>query len=341
MARQTSNAQTLKAALSSLPREAGSTAAYLFVGSEDYLIEVAVRRVVETLLGAEGADAAREVYHAKDKGCGPALDAACALPMFASRKVVLLRGVEHLSAAEHKDIVAYLDRPSAMTCLLLCGTHVPKTSQGAKALLAHTQLRTMHFEPLEERDLASWVATQAKKRDLPLDRDAVAWLVAAAGPSLRSLDHALERIDLYLPGERTRLRVEDISPHVQDERSRTIFELTDALLADDRVLALRCVRRLLDHGESAIGVVARIGSLTRQLLLLAEGEAARLTDAEVFGGSPPPSFVLRKMRAPARRMGRDRLRRSAHLVVRTDEKLKSSKLPDLILVDQLLLDWGR
>ena len=83
------------------------------------------------------------------------------------------------------------------------------------------------------------------------------------GGDTRQIDNELEKIDLYCGAERT-VSVEEVRELVPLSRAGVIFELGNALAACDLERALMLVKRLLDQGETAIGIllVAVVGRFT-------------------------------------------------------------------------------
>jgi DNA polymerase-3 subunit delta len=79
----------------------------------------------------------------------------------------------------------------------------------------------------------------------------------------------LEKIDLYLGGDR-RVTVEQVRELVPLSRAGVIFELGNALAACDLERALMLVKRLLDQGETAIGILLVAILPTIRNLLLAK-----------------------------------------------------------------------
>jgi DNA polymerase III subunit delta len=87
------------------------------------------------------------------------------------------------------------------------------------------------------------------------------------GGDTRQIDNELEKIDTFLGKDRA-VPVELVRELVPLSRAGVIFELSNALSARDLELALTLVRRLLEQGESAVGILlAAIVPTIRNLLL--------------------------------------------------------------------------
>src|SRR5438105_366097 len=83
------------------------------------------------------------------------------------------------------------------------------------------------------------------------------------------IENGLGSDDTFLDGER-RVKVDQVRELVPLSRAGVIFELSGALAARDLELAFTLVRRLLDQGESAIGILLVAILPTIRNLLLAK-----------------------------------------------------------------------
>ena len=107
----------------------------------------------------------------------------------------------------------------------------------------------------------------ARKRKLQFENGALELFVLLTGGDTRQIENELEKLDICL-GEKRRVDAELVRELVPLSRAGVIFELGNALAERDLERALRLVRRLLDQGESAIGILlVAILPTVRSLLL--------------------------------------------------------------------------
>jgi len=118
-----------------------------------------------------------------------------------------------------------------------------------------------------EEEASEIVQRHAKERKLQFDDDALDLFVLLTGGDTRQIENELEKIDTFLSKDRT-VRVDVVRKLVPLSRAGVIFELSNALASRDLELALTLVRRLLDQGEGAIGILlVAIVPTVRNLLL--------------------------------------------------------------------------
>src|SRR5436309_5940112 len=158
-----------------------------------------------------------------------------------------------------------------------------------------------------EEEATEIVRLRAKKQKLEFDDDALGLFVLLTGGDTRQIENELEKIDIYCSAgvkpvepagvspvepkparsprrvrpvaDRTsagatarmvvpRVTVDLVRELVPLSRAGIIFELSNALAVRDLELALTLVRRLLDQGEKAIGILlAAVVPTIRNLLL--------------------------------------------------------------------------
>jgi DNA polymerase-3 subunit delta len=233
-----------------------------------------------------------------------AIEALQTLPFFGSTKVVWLKNVNFLCddpKARSTVVQSALEELSGLidsgvgdgVTLLISAIEVDKRRSFYKTLVKRAELQV--FDRLDsgrtgwEEQAAEIVLGRAKKRKLEFDEAALELFVLLTGGDTRQIDNELEKIDVYCstgvpPAEFTgagkmptspsakmavpRVTVELVRELVPLSRAGVIFELSNALSARDLELALTLVRRLLEQGESAVGILlAAIVPTIRNLLL--------------------------------------------------------------------------
>jgi DNA polymerase-3 subunit delta len=120
-----------------------------------------------------------------------------------------------------------------------------------------------------EEEATEIVRRRAKTRKLQFEEVALDLFVLLTGGDTRQIENELEKIDLYLGSER-RVNVDQVRELVPLSRAGVIFELGNALAACDLERALTLVKRLLDQGETAIGILLVAILPTIRNLLLAK-----------------------------------------------------------------------
>jgi DNA polymerase-3 subunit delta len=269
--------------------KAASANTYAVLGSDEAEIKRVASELASNLtppgagdFGLEVIDGAADNVDQAEGRVRSAIEALQTLPFFGSTKVVWLKNVNFLGddqKARSAAVQSALEELSQLVdggfapgiVLLISATDLDKRRSFYKTLLKRAEVQV--FDRLDssrggwEEEALEMVQQRAKKRKLQFDDDALELFVLLTGGDTRQIDNELEKIDTFLGGDRA-VNAELVRELVPLSRAGVIFELGNALAARDLQLSLKLVRRLLDQGESAIGILlVAIVPTIRNLLL--------------------------------------------------------------------------
>lgn len=238
-----------------------------------------------------------------------AIEALQTIPFFGTGKLVWLKNANFLgdnvlgrSASVQSALEELADALAgdlgSETKFLLSATEVDKRRSFYKTLTKNAEMQVIDKLDANrsgwEEAASDLVQKSARQRRLQFDDEALDLFVLLTGGDTRQIGNELEKIDLYLGAER-KVPVELVRTLVPLSRAGVIFELGNALAAADLNRALILVRRLLDQGESAIGILLVAIVPTIRNLLLAKDlmQRHRLTRP-----AAPFSFISALNRLP-------------------------------------------
>lgn len=241
-----------------------------------------------------------------------AIEALQTLPFFGGGKLVWLKNANCLgdsvigrSAAVQsalEDLAEILDAGlGADVTLLISATETDKRRSFYKTLAKRAEIQVIDRLDSSragwEEEATEIVRGRAKARGLQFDEEALDLFVLLTGGDTRQIENELEKIDLYIGnGKRERVSAEQVRELVPLSRAGVIFELGNALAACDLERALMLVKRLLDQGETAIGILLVAILPTIRNLLLAKDLIERNRMARPHA---PFSFISALNRLPA------------------------------------------
>jgi len=269
---------------------------YAVVGSDEAEVKRAAAELAQTLTPPDAGDFGLEIIDGVSENADQAaarirsaIEALQTLPFFGSSKVVWLKSANFLGDTQvgrAAGVQSALEEFSELienglgsdVVFLVSATEVDKRRSFYRSLVKRAELQT--FNRLDssrsgwEEEAIEVVRRRAKKRKLQFDEDALDLFVLLTGGDTRQVENELEKIDLFLANGGTafqavpRVRVELVRELVPLSRAGVIFELSNALAVRDLELALKLVRRLLDQGENAVGILlVAILPTVRNLLL--------------------------------------------------------------------------
>jgi DNA polymerase III subunit delta len=269
--------------------KAASAKIYAVLGSDEAEVKRVAAELASNLtppaagdFGLEVIDGAADNADQAEARVRTAIETLQTLPFFGNTKVVWLKNVNFLgddqkgrsalvqSALEELSELIDAGFGPGIT-LLISATELDKRRSFYKTLVKRAEVQV--FDRLDssrsgwEEEALELVEQRAKKRKLQFDDDALNLFVLLTGGDTRQVDNELEKIDTFL-GKQRGVNVELVRELVPLSRAGVIFELGNALAARNLQLSLKLVRRLLDQGESAVGILlVAIVPTIRNLLL--------------------------------------------------------------------------
>jgi DNA polymerase-3 subunit delta len=282
-----------------MPKTKTTTAAtniYAVVGSDEAEVKRAAAELASNLTPPDAGDFGLEIVdgavdHTEQAAARirSAIEALQTLPFFGGSKVVWLKNANFLGDTQlgrAAGVQSALEELSELierglgsdVIFLVSAIEVDKRRSFYRSLVKRAELQI--FDRLDsgrsgwEEEAIEAVRRRAKKRKLQFDEDALDLFVLLTGGDTRQIENELEKIDIFLGGSGTafqitpRVTVDLVRELVPLSRAGVIFELSNALAMRDLELALTLVRRLLDQGESAVGILlVAILPTVRNLLL--------------------------------------------------------------------------
>src|SRR5215472_14830294 len=266
----------MKSAMPKAKKTTESAKIYAVVGSDEAEVKHVATELAGKLTPPGAGDFGLEIIDGTADNADQAaarirsaIEALQTLPFFGNTKVVWLKNANFLgddqrarSAAVQsalEELSELLDRGvGSEATFFISATDVDKRRGFYKTLVKRAEMQI--FDRLDsgragwEEEATEIVQARAKKRKLQFDADALDLFVLLTGGDTRQIDNELEKLDTFL-GEDRLVRVDLVRELVPLSRAGVIFELSTALATRDLELALTLVRRLLDHGESAIGIL--------------------------------------------------------------------------------------
>jgi DNA polymerase-3 subunit delta len=194
-----------------------------------------------------------------------------------------------------------------------------------------------------EEDAVRWLVWAASESGVNFEADAARELADATGADMMLLSGELGKLLLYA-GERKRITLGDVETMVLAAKQRSLYELTGAISAKDKPLALALLHGLLnasDGGEdSAIGHLYMLARTFRQMIVILEKNVrdSRAIWQALWQGFRMPPFAAEELIRQARRYKSTReLRRALRLIAQADLELRSSPPDKRLVLERLVL----
>lgn len=295
---------------------------YLVVGEQVLLRDAAAAAIREAVLGPEADSVAAFNYdlvygdetHAQD------ILARCdSLPVFAPRRLVVVRGINKLAGRETERLQAYLKTPVETTCLVLTGDKVDARLKFFQALKVAAV--TVDCSSLDPRALPAWIREQAAALGVRLDDAACDTLQESGGGELAVMRGELEKLVAFVaPG--TAVTAADVEAVRGRDAGGTVQDLITALGRKNREGALKALAKVLDAGERPLQLLGLIAWNWRQVWKAREQLARRMPEAGLARALGVPPFRVPGLVQQARLFSDAEMERSFEAFRLADSRLK-------------------
>ena len=334
---------------------------YVLAGDEVFLLDRCRAAVLKAFVAPELRDFCLSDLDLATTSIFEILDRAQTPSLMAPFQVIFVRNVRQLyTRGAKKDEFAALDRyfrspnPQALLLFVADFLRIPADTrrmdmddknrfERLKETLGE-HCATVELARASDEDAMRWVVSTAQESDVRVEADAARELVDALGADMMLVASELEKLLLYASG-RGRITLGDVETMVLGAKQRSLYELTDAISAHDRVRALALLHGLLnssDAGEdAAIGHLYMLARTFRQMLVILEKNVrdSRAIWQALWQGFRIPPFAADDLIRQARRYkSRRELTRALKLVARADLELRSSPPDKRLVLERLVYE---
>ena len=315
---------------------------YLFEGEEEFTKQAALKALREKVAG--GDFAAMNDTRLEDPAPDALIAAAETLPFMSEKRFLEVRDSAMLLSGKAKEY----DEDSAVKRLDGYLNELPDTAvivfsvrgkaDGRKKLYQtlKKKAKIVSFDPLDDKELAQWIARTLKKEGKKISVPACQRLWFSAGRDLTLLNNEIGKLIAYA-GDREEVTEADVDAICVQSTEYKVFDMSDALLSGQGAKALRMLDGLLRDGEERLMLLSLLGRQCRQLryakALAAEGRQS----GEIAGKLGVPPFVARKTLDTARSYTLTQLGEMARLCLDTEYLVKSGQLNDAGALEKVML----
>jgi DNA polymerase-3 subunit delta len=324
---------------------------YVIVGEERLLVDRAMTAIREATQKGGIAGFNEDKFTAGESGVNHVISASRMLPMMASLRFVLVRGLDRWEKKEEEDdapkgkkggivespldvLAEYAKNPIDSTVMVLVATKL----HGQRRLMSTAKKGgfLVVCDPLHRRDLPGWIERTAREKGHPIDGRVADLLAEIAGPELGYVNDAIERLSLYV-GEKQPITDEAVAAVVTKVRESTVWELLDALGKRRLGDALAVLGDVLDPRDGGLRLLATVGWSVRQMVRFESALKAGASPADAAARAGAPPFRANDLARSVRAIPPGTLGHWLNLMAEADLALKGSKRPpDAVLATMLV-----
>jgi len=318
----------------------------LLYGDAALLIERATDELVDAILPGEARGYGLTVM---DVGQVPLGQVGLQLrtgSLMAATRVVVLRDVDSLSAAQQGELAGLLGAPPAGVHVIMAAS--ASRQEANKGLPVSAKLRKLVEEKGQsasfitpfEREMAEWVVSEALRLGKRIDRAVAEQLVALAGRDHARLSSELQKLCCYV-GAASQITAQDVAAAASRSAEASSFDLVDAIAEGNARAALSMLPDLLPSQSVQSAAIPLLGMVARHLRLMWQAAylaqcgspvdrslrvgpdvVALLPEQQNVLQAARTSFVAKKLARHARTLGDQELAAALKKVLDADRALK-------------------
>lgn len=316
---------------------------YLLYGSEDFLINDCIDKIVSTLLTEEERDFNYSIYDMKEVPVQVAVEEGETLPFFGERRVILLKNCYFLTSIKEKekvdhDLVAfekYIQSPPEHTVMIVSVVH-DKLDERKKIV---KQLKTGVFleaTPLKEKQMYQWIENVERTSHLRLEKEAKNKLIQLSGSNMMKLTTELDKLLLY-GEEGEKMTVADIENLVPRTLEDNVFELVDGVVRGDGDRALAIFYDLMKQKEEPIKIVALLARQFRMMLQAAMLHKKGYTQKQIASQIKAHPYAVKIALEQARRFQNRQLTDILQTLAAVDYDMKTGNMDKQLRLELCIL----
>src|ERR1700723_2607604 len=336
--------------------------AYVFVGDEAFFRKRFRDAILEHLVLVDLRDFSVFEFDLGENDLAEVLDRARTPSLMAPFQVFFVRGVKSLFGRGSNEeklgaIEEYCKNPNPDAMLVFVADHISIPADVRRMEMQdkerYQRIREtmgpycgiVELARVEEGEAVRWIAEFCATRAIPvkIDPDGARELVDALGGDMMMISNELEKLMLYV-GAKNHITLGDVETMVLAAKQRSLYELTDAISARDRVRALEVLDAMLlsgDGEEASIGQIYMLARTFRQMLVILERNVrdSRALWQALWQGFRIPPFAAEDIIRQARRYkSRRELTSAIRRVARADLALRSNPPSKRLILEHLVLD---
>ncbi len=306
---------------------------YLFWGEENYLLEEAIKTLIEKLVDPATADFNLDVFYASEVDGAKILQTATSFPIMAEYRVVVVKELDRLKTQGLQLMSSYAKKPSNTTCLILTASELNFRLKPFQELKKSAQ--EVEFKQLYDNQVLNWIKQYVNEKKYTITEEAITLIHENVGNSLRELVNEFDKIFLN-SGERKQIEGNDVRHVVGLSRDFSIFELLNFIGERQIRAALTTLARILELGESPIKIITMLTRHFGILLKVRHGQRTGLPQNQVASIAGVAPFFLNDYQRQARNFTPEQVQKAFHSLMKADIALKSSSQKPFVILELLI-----
>lgn len=312
---------------------------YLFYGSEKFIINTYINKIVEIALSDGDKSMNYDVYESNSINIDKIIDSIETLPFFSSRRVVIVKDYKIFkskNSTSGESLLNIVDQIPDTTILIIVEQEVDKRTKLYKALSKKGTV--VEFKQLSEQELIKYIATVLNKNNKKIDSKTAQYFIQTVGYDLENIHNELDKLMDF--NDSSIVKIDSIDKVCTKTLENKIFELVDCMGTGKRERALKLYHDLIfskEHPTKILFMLARQFRLIYQSKILSEqGFDKKLIASKI----KVPPFVADKCLSQSRNFSTDNLKIALNNCLEVETEIKTGKINPVIGVELIIIKYS-
>jgi len=313
---------------------------YLFHGPDDFTRNEKIAELRAAALDDPSlADLNMTALEGRDLSLGDIRHHADAMPFMAAKRLVLVKDyIDQIKnrAEDVQKLTEYLGQIPPTTDLVLVERNSLDKRHAVAKAAASAGAAIIHFAGPDKKNLQPWLIKKAKEHQALIEPSAAALLGRLVGTDLHALNNELEKLALYVAGQRA-IQKDDVERLVAYTEEAEDFGLANAIGQRNARKAYDQLHKLLDEGKHPMAILGIIAAQVRGLLEVKDMAERNLSPREIAKKKGWRSDYPARMRLKeAARFSMARLENILEQLLQIDLDIKTGRVDSLLALDMLI-----
>lgn len=269
---------------------------------------------------------------------------ASQIPMFAQKRIVVVRRFHHFFADKRKKnnvlpaLKRYLENPNDSTILILLAQLENTKIDLTKSPYNLIKEYSIEFPTVYENQLAKWVVNRFATHNVTVNLETADLIVSQTDPDLRNLANEIEKILLFHLDKKN-ITTQDVISMSGNSRQNTVFELVKAISNKSLELSLEILNNILANSNQEMLILALLRDFfvkTWKLQEIQSQASDRNELAKKIGLRS--SYFLSDYTNAARKYSASKISETFNILATTDSMLKSTHSNSKLIMEKMLID---
>ncbi len=241
---------------------------YLVTGDEILLVEESIY-TISTKAKIEGYEERHVIESDEADAFDQFLSHTQNLSFFSLKKIIEIRFHQKVTAAWSKLFVEIAAKPDANQIIIIRTPKLSRAETQEKWYKASDQFGCIvTIWPLKQEPLLRWIQNRIESVGLQVQKESISLIAANTEGNLLAASQAIEKLKLMVDPATKRISPETVHDMLSDQTHYTVFDLSDAALAQNPAQCLKILATLKSQGMEPPIILWAILQDTRHLAAL-------------------------------------------------------------------------